>query len=232
MAWSRADQGLGRLCDPHRRPRRPGEPPRRLSGHRARSLPPTSRADKSRILIARNLSNRETRLSMLDLATGQATELPWTSDPARYEDGRFRARRHERSSPSPTTAATCAAWSRSTWRPASARHSRPISNGTSNTTNCPTTAGSSPMPSTRTAIRALHDRRPSSGRELPRPELPGGVLTGCKFSPDGRRLAISMSTATSAGDVWTWDVAGGKLTRWTTSELGGLDPKTPRRAAS
>ena len=64
-----------------------------------------------------------------------------------------------------------------------------------------------------------------TGRELARPELPRGVLTGLKFSPDGKRLALSMSTARSAGDVWTWDVAGGQLTRWTQSELGGLDPK-------
>ncbi len=66
----------------------------------------------------------------------------------------------------------------------------------------------------------------STGRELARPELPGGVLTGLDFSPDGRKLAISLSTATSAGDVWSWDVAGAKLTRWTSSELGPLDPRT------
>jgi dipeptidyl aminopeptidase/acylaminoacyl peptidase len=61
-------------------------------------------------------------------------------------------------------------------------------------------------------------------RALPQPELPHGVLGTMKFSPDGSKLAFSLSTSRSSGDVWTWDVAGGGLTRWTTSEMGELDP--------
>jgi dipeptidyl aminopeptidase/acylaminoacyl peptidase len=49
-------------------------------------------------------------------------------------------------------------------------------------------------------------------------------MTNMAFSADGSRLAFDLSTATSAGDVWTWDVTRGGLTRWTTSELGALDP--------
>jgi dipeptidyl aminopeptidase/acylaminoacyl peptidase len=59
---------------------------------------------------------------------------------------------------------------------------------------------------------------------LPQPELPGGVIGALDFTADGERLAIALSTPTSAGDVWSWDVRGGKLERWTFSELGGLDP--------
>ncbi len=62
-----------------------------------------------------------------------------------------------------------------------------------------------------------------SRRALPQPELPRGVLTALDFSPDGSKLAIGLTTARSAGDVWSHDVAGGALTRWTTSELGDLD---------
>lgn len=61
-------------------------------------------------------------------------------------------------------------------------------------------------------------------RALPQPDLPRGVVTALEFSPDGRRLAIGLSTPTSSGDVWSWDVAGAGLTRWTESELGGLEP--------
>jgi dipeptidyl aminopeptidase/acylaminoacyl peptidase len=64
----------------------------------------------------------------------------------------------------------------------------------------------------------------ATGRALPRPQLPDGVITAIDFSPDGRRLALGMSTARSAGDVWTADVQSGQLTRWTFSELGPLDP--------
>ncbi len=61
-------------------------------------------------------------------------------------------------------------------------------------------------------------------RALPQPQLPRGVLQNMAFSPDKTKLAFDLSTATSAGDVWSWDVTGGNLARWTTSELGGLDP--------
>lgn len=61
-------------------------------------------------------------------------------------------------------------------------------------------------------------------RALPQPPLPVGVLTGLKFSPDGQSLAIGLNAATSPADVWSWSLKSGKLTRWTTSESGGLDP--------
>lgn len=62
-------------------------------------------------------------------------------------------------------------------------------------------------------------------RALPQPVLPVGVLTALDFNADGSRLAIGMNTSTSPADVWSWDVTGGELTRWTTSETGGLDPR-------
>lgn len=56
------------------------------------------------------------------------------------------------------------------------------------------------------------------------PALPKGVLTALKFSPTGERLAIGLSTPTSAGDVWTWAFSTQRLDRWTSSELGDIDP--------
>lgn len=52
--------------------------------------------------------------------------------------------------------------------------------------------------------------------------LPKGVGTGLGFSDDGKSLAISLSTSTGAGDVWSYDLASKQMTRWTFSELGGL----------
>ncbi len=60
-------------------------------------------------------------------------------------------------------------------------------------------------------------------RALPQPDLPRGVLTALDFSPDGTKLAIGLTTARSAGDVWSHDVNGGALSRWTQSELGDLN---------
>ena len=70
----------------------------------------------------------------------------------------------------------------------------------------------------RVAVRDLITRR-----ALPQPELPQGVLGALQFSPDGSKLAIGLSTPTSSGDVWSWDVTAGGLTRWTQSEVGPLD---------
>ena len=64
----------------------------------------------------------------------------------------------------------------------------------------------------------------ATGKTLPSPKLPQGVMTGLGFSPDGKSLAFSLSTSTSAGDVWSFALADQKLVRWTQSELGGLDP--------
>jgi len=61
-------------------------------------------------------------------------------------------------------------------------------------------------------------------RALPQPQLPTGVLSALTFSADGKQLAIGLTSATSPADVWSWDVNAGQLTRWTTSEMGGLDP--------
>jgi dipeptidyl aminopeptidase/acylaminoacyl peptidase len=55
------------------------------------------------------------------------------------------------------------------------------------------------------------------------PELPAGVITGLGFSADGGRLGLSLTSATSAGDAWSWDLGTRTLTRWTHSELGGID---------
>jgi len=72
----------------------------------------------------------------------------------------------------------------------------------------------------------VHIRDLRTRRALPQPELPVGVLNVLKFSPDGSKLAINMSTPQASDDVWSWDVAGGGLTRWTTSEVGPVDPAT------
>ncbi|HLY09702.1 MAG TPA: S9 family peptidase [Planctomycetota bacterium] len=63
-------------------------------------------------------------------------------------------------------------------------------------------------------------------------EIPIGVVSGIKFSPDGAQLAFTLSRPDAPADAYSWDVAGHRLVRWTYSEVGGLDPSTfvvPRR---
>jgi len=54
--------------------------------------------------------------------------------------------------------------------------------------------------------------------------LPVGVLGNFGFSPDSKRLAVTVSSARTAGDVFVYELPSGKLARWTQSEIGGLDP--------
>jgi dipeptidyl aminopeptidase/acylaminoacyl peptidase len=55
-------------------------------------------------------------------------------------------------------------------------------------------------------------------------ELPLGLVSGIKFSPDGRRLAFTLSRADAPSDAYTWDLSARRLERWTTSPTPGLDP--------
>jgi dipeptidyl aminopeptidase/acylaminoacyl peptidase len=60
-------------------------------------------------------------------------------------------------------------------------------------------------------------------RELPLPELPVGVFGAGAFSADGKRLALTINSATSPSDVHVIDLEAKTLTPWTRSEVGGLD---------
>ena len=58
--------------------------------------------------------------------------------------------------------------------------------------------------------------------------LPMGVMGSIRFSPDQRRLAFSISTSQTPLDTFVLDLAmsalrHGELTRWTFSEVGGLN---------
>jgi dipeptidyl aminopeptidase/acylaminoacyl peptidase len=222
LAWSRATKGSP---DYAILTADPADPASRRVAYQGKGaiFPSDISADKSRILVARNISNRETRLSLLDLRTGQAAELPWTSDPARYEDARF----------TPDGNGIIVV----TDHGSDVRRLVEIDIATGRRT--PVTPelkwdveGYDMSRDGRLIAYSVNEDGYSrlrildraARRELTRPELPGGVLTGLEFSPDGRQLALSLSAARSAGDVWTWDVAAGRLTRWTSSELGPLDP--------
>jgi dipeptidyl aminopeptidase/acylaminoacyl peptidase len=61
--------------------------------------------------------------------------------------------------------------------------------------------------------------------------VPTGIIGIGEFSPDDRRLALTLNAADSPADVYTLDLATdplgyGDLTRWTHSEVGGLDPSS------
>ncbi|HVF36797.1 MAG TPA: S9 family peptidase, partial [Sphingomicrobium sp.] len=54
--------------------------------------------------------------------------------------------------------------------------------------------------------------------------LPAGVIGGLEFAPWGT-LGFSLSSAKSPSDAYSLDPKTMKVTRWTESETGGLDPR-------
>ena len=59
-------------------------------------------------------------------------------------------------------------------------------------------------------------------------EIPMGLISNLEFSPDNRNLAMTLSTSQTPSDVYVLQLGrrpegARKLTRWTFSEVGGLD---------
>ncbi|HEX2138458.1 MAG TPA: S9 family peptidase [Woeseiaceae bacterium] len=71
----------------------------------------------------------------------------------------------------------------------------------------------------------LHFLELETGESRSGPELPPGLISAVDFDETGARLAFTLSSATSSGDVWVYDMEAGELTQWTQSELGGLNPE-------
>ncbi len=224
LLWSRAIKGSP---DYAILAANPADPSSRRMVHQGQGSigPDDISPDKRTALISRGISNRETRLSLLDIASGKVTPLAFTDKPARYEEASFtpdgrsiivitdadsdvrRLVEIDLATGKRVVLAPDLKWDVEAFD---------LSDDGRTLAYVVNEDGFSKL--------VVQDR--ITRRALPQPELPRGVLTGLDFSPDGKQLAIGLTTATTAGDVWSWDVAGGQLTRWTDSELGGLDPAT------
>ncbi len=69
-------------------------------------------------------------------------------------------------------------------------------------------------------LRILDGR---TGKELARPAVPRGVIRGLSFAANAPVVAFSLSGSTSNGDAFSYDHRQRSVTRWTSSEVGGLD---------
>ena len=221
LVWARATKGSAAYTllgvDP-----KAGGAPRTLYNAEGAVAPGDIAQDKTRLMFVRSLSNREDQMFELDLASGTARRIAPKAEAAIYEDPRY--------------------------LPGGERMIviSDRGNDTRQLVEIDLTSGALTVltPGLKWDVESydlsddgrllaysvnedgfsrivVQDRL--TKRALPQPTVPKGVLTALKFSPDGRRLAIGLTSATSAGDVWSWDVADSALTRWTTSELGELD---------
>ncbi len=57
----------------------------------------------------------------------------------------------------------------------------------------------------------------------PMRNLPVGMVGGLRWTPDGKSIGLTIASHASTSDVYEYEIASGELTRWTESELGGMD---------
>ncbi len=222
LVWAKAVKGsaaYGLLAlDP-----KAGGAPRTLYQSDGAIAPAAISEDKSRLVFVRSLSNTEDQLFELDLASGKATRIAPRADKAVYQSPRYL----------PGGKSLIAISDRGSDTRQLVEID--IASGQATVLIPGLTWDVEAYDLTddgRVLAYAINEDGFSrivvqdriTRRALPQPGLPKGVLTALKFSGDGMSLAIGLTSATSAGDVWSWDVTGAKLTRWTTSELGELDP--------
>ena len=75
-------------------------------------------------------------------------------------------------------------------------------------------------------ISKLHLLDTAGGKELASPALPAGQISGLNFHPKLNEVAFTLGTSQTPGDAYSYDVASKTLTRWTFSEVGGLNTST------
>ena len=69
----------------------------------------------------------------------------------------------------------------------------------------------------------LYVWRLPSGARVALPEVPRGVISELMFHPDGNRIGFTLRLPTAPADVYSIHLEQRALTRWTESEVGGLD---------
>jgi dipeptidyl aminopeptidase/acylaminoacyl peptidase len=72
----------------------------------------------------------------------------------------------------------------------------------------------------------LYLLEPQAGGKYQRRELklPTAIVGSLDFSPDGKSLGFTLARPDAPADAYSIELATGKLTRWTYSEVGGLNP--------
>ena len=69
---------------------------------------------------------------------------------------------------------------------------------------------------------------PTANADLEHRELalPLGIVASLEFSPDGNHLGFTLGRPDAPADAYSLEIKSGEITRWTVSEVGGLNPAT------
>ena len=181
--------------------------------------------DDTKLLVAEGLSANESRLWVVDVATGAKTLLtPKEGDPASYTGAVFTAdgkgvyastdrgsEFHRLARIDVATGVQTPLSAHLEWDVedlALSRDGRTIAFVTNED-----------------GVSALHLLDTATGKEKPAPKLGlgAGVIGAIEWHPSGRELAFTFASARTPSDVYSLDVTTGKVDRWTESETGGLN---------
>ena len=201
LVWSRATKGSADYAIMAADPADPKS--RRLVWQGTGAVGPQDiSADKATVLLAKGISNRENHLMLLDLASGKVSPLDWSlKAKARFEDPRLIE--GGKAIVAITNAGT------------DTRRLVRIDTATGKMTALSREPGWDVeaydlSPDGRTIAYTLNEDgysrvilMPLAGGAGMSPQLPRGVVTALSFSPDGGKLAVGLTNATTAGDVWT-----------------------------
>ncbi len=177
--------------------------------------------DGKRLLVQRYISINESHPGEVDLATGKLTRFPVDGERAAFggfryapdgegvyfisdENSEFRRLRYHRPGQTAQVLTADLDWNVVAFDIAS-------------------DGGHLAYASNEDGIFRLHVLSLPDHRPVELPELPVGVIGGMGFSPDGRRIALTLNSAITPSDVYVVDLAARSLTRWTEGEVGGLD---------
>lgn len=72
----------------------------------------------------------------------------------------------------------------------------------------------------------LLEPRGNGGFERRELALPLGIVASLEFSPDGNHLGFTLARPDAPQDAYSLEIKSGEVTRWTVSEVGGLNPAT------
>ena len=64
----------------------------------------------------------------------------------------------------------------------------------------------------------------ATGAERRTPRLPAGLVFGLRWRKDGSEFGFTHASARAPADAYSFNLATGKVVRWTESETGGLNP--------
>jgi dipeptidyl aminopeptidase/acylaminoacyl peptidase len=181
--------------------------------------------DDAKLLVAEGLSANESRLWVVDVATGAKTLLtPKDGEPASYTGAVFSAdgkgvyastdwgsEFHRLARIDVATGAQTPLTAHLEWDVddlALSKDGRTIA-----------------FVSNEDGVSALHLLDTATGKEKPAPKLGlgNGVIGAIEWHPAGRELAFTFASARTPSDVYSLDVTTGKVDRWTESETGGLN---------